>query len=47
MSRGVPRRVLAAAKLQPDRPTCNTAQGTIDAFRALAEDCRAGKQIKG
>ena len=25
----------------------NTAQGTIDAFKALAADCRAGKQIKG
>lgn len=25
----------------------NTAQGTIDAFRALAADCRAGKQIRG
>ncbi len=25
----------------------NTAQGTIDAFKALAADCRGGKQIKG
>lgn len=25
----------------------NTAQGTIDAFKALAAECRAGKQIKG
>jgi 3-methyl-2-oxobutanoate hydroxymethyltransferase len=25
----------------------NTSQGTIDAFKALAADCRDGKQIKG